>query len=256
MSASPGGQGRPLAATEVNLRPPPGLRSRSLGAAHRGTLVNGMKVRESAYLRYVGEYARGGNFYGTWELVQLLERAARRVAFRLPGAKLSIGELSAQDGGRLDGHRSHRSGRDADIGFYLTLPDGRPYYTHSFADMDGRGRGMAPNGYLRFDDARNWELVAKLVTDGEARVQYIFVSEPLKARILREGEKRGAHRQVLERVRAVLVEPNHGHPHQNHFHVRIYCAPADRGRCEDRPPYWPWYPGSPPGGVYSTLSRP
>jgi len=33
-----------------------------------------------------------------------------------------------------------------------------------------------------------------------------------------------------------MLQPSHGHPHRNHFHVRIYRPPADRPRCEDREP--------------------
>jgi penicillin-insensitive murein endopeptidase len=241
---------------EINLAPPPGMRSRSLQYPWDGSLHRGMRLRESEYVRHVGEYARGGNFYGTWELVQLLERAARRVAFRVPGSKLSVGELSAPEGGALAGHRSHRSGRDVDIAFYVTLPDGRPIETFAFADFDWRGRGLPPNQYLRFDDARNWELVAKLVADGDARVQFIFVASVLEQRLLREAERREAPRSVIERARAVMVEPGHGHTHHNHFHVRVYCAPSDRPKCRDRAPFWPWYPGRPPGGLVTRPGHP
>jgi penicillin-insensitive murein endopeptidase len=240
--------------TEIDLRPPPGMRSRSLGYAWDGQLLRGMPIRASDYVRYVGEYALHRRFYGAWELVQLLERAARRVAFRLPGAKLSLGELSQDGGGRIDGHHSHQSGRDADIGFYTTLASGSPYYAYAFAEFDANGRGMAPNGYLRFDDARNWELVAKLLSDGDARVQYIFVARTLKQRLLAEATRRGAPRTLIERAKAVLVQPATGHPHRNHFHLRIYCAPADRTLCKDRGPFWPWYPGALPGGLFSPLS--
>lgn len=242
-----------VAHAEIDLRPPPGLRSRSLQYPWQGKLLRGMAVRPSKYVRYVGEYAGAGHFYGTWELVQLIERAARRVAFRLPGAKLSIGELSREGGGRIDGHRSHESGRDVDVGFYMTRTDGTPFYTYAFVDFDHRGRGVPPDHYLRFDDARNWELVAKLLADGDARVQYIFVASHIKSRLLAEAKRRAAPRSVIERAKAALVQPAHGHPHRNHFHVRIYCAPADRGVCRDRAPFWPWYPGRPPDGLYTPL---
>jgi penicillin-insensitive murein DD-endopeptidase len=249
-------RGARLAPAEIDLRPPPGMRSRSLRFAWDGRLLKGMAVRQSEYVRHVGEYAPNGRFYGTWELVQLVERAARRVAFRMPGAKLSIGELSRDGGGRIDGHRSHESGRDVDIGFYTTLENGTPHYTFAFADFDHRGRGVPPNQYLRFDDARNWELVAKLLSDGDARVQYIFVGAHLKHRLLAEAVRRRAPAAVIERARAALVQPARGHPHRNHFHVRIYCAPSDRALCHDRAPFWPWYPGTPPGGVFTPLTSP
>src|SRR5690606_16006049 len=106
------------------------------------------------YLRYTGEYAPGGNFYGTWELVQLLERAAYRVARRVPGAKLSVGELSREGGGLLAGHDSHQNGRDADIAFYMLDGRGRPYDPFGFADFGADGRGLPPNEGLVFDDTR------------------------------------------------------------------------------------------------------
>ncbi len=247
---------RRVVSAEVDLRPPPGLRSRSLRYPWDGQLSRGLRLPESEYVRYVGEYAPAGRFFGTWELVQLLERGARRVAFRLPGARLSVGELSRPGGGRVDGHRSHESGRDVDVGFYVTNTDGKPIYSYAFADFDARGRGVAPNQYLRFDDARNWELIAKLLTDGDARVQHVFVSSPLRQRLLDEARRRGAPAGLIERAKMALAQPAHGHPHANHFHVRIYCAPADRGVCHDGPPYWPWYSGNPPGGVFTRLGAP
>jgi penicillin-insensitive murein endopeptidase len=244
------------ATAEVDLRPPPGLRSRSLGFAWSGRLLRGLLIRESQYVRYLDEDAPKKCFFGTWEMVQLLERAARRVAFRAPGAKLTVGQLSRPDGGRIDGHRSHQSGRDADVGFYTTLAGGKPHYTYAFAGFDARGHGLPPNQYLRFDDARNWELVAKLLSDGEARVQYIFVANGLRERLLAYAIKTGASRALIDRVRAAVVQPAHGNPHRNHFHVRIYCAPADHGACKDQGPIWPWYPGPAPRTGFSPLSSP
>ena len=217
--------------------------SRSIGLPFDGRLHRGVELRESEYLRRVTEYEPGGNFYGTWELVQLLERAAYRVARRLPGAKLSVGELSAPEGGRLPGHASHQNGRDVDIAFYMLDGRDRPYPPGAFAEFDARGKGVAPNEGLHFDDARNWELVAKLVADGDARVQYVFVARHIKQRLLAEGRRRGAPASVLARAEAVMVQPASGHRHANHFHLRIYCAPGDAPRCRDQGPRHPWAPG-------------
>lgn len=206
-----------------------------------------MELRESDTIRFVGEYRERGSRFGTWQLVQLLERAAERVEQRLPGARLSIGEISARGGRHLDGHRSHQSGRDVDIGFYMTDPRDHPYDAFAFADFGANGRGRGPNRMLRFDDARNWELVGKLVADGDARVQHIFVAYPLRQRLLREGRRRGAPSAVLARAARVMSQPSH-HPHRNHFHVRIYCNPHERPACRDRAPFHSWYPGRPPSG--------
>src|SRR5688572_26330480 len=71
-------------AREIKLKPPAKQRSRSLNLPWEGQLVRGLKVKESKYIRYVSEYESASNFYGTWQLVQLVERAARRVAARYP----------------------------------------------------------------------------------------------------------------------------------------------------------------------------
>lgn len=220
-------------------------RSRSVGYAWQGSLTRAVKVRPSAHLRYVTEYASTGHFYGTWQLVQLLERVAQRVAIKMPGARMSVGELSAQNGGDLPGHASHESGRDVDVGFYMLDAQKRSYEAFAFANFDDHGRGRAPNQGLSFDVARNWELVSRLVTDGDARVQYVFVAQGLKSLLLAEGKRQNASKAVLERVSRALVPPRERHPHGNHFHVRIYCGPEERPKCRDEGPYWPWYPGTP-----------
>lgn len=221
-------------------------RSRSIGYPWDGRLQNGVTLRESPLVRYTGEYRRTGNFVGTWQLVQLIERSAERVQQRLPGARLSVGELSAARGGAIPRHRSHQNGRDVDIAFYMTDARGRPYDPFAFATFGPDGVGLGPNRMLRFDDARNWELVGKLVADGDARVQYIFVSNAIRQRLLRTARQRRAPRSVIRRAETVMVQPSHGHPHANHFHVRIYCNPHERPRCRDRAPFHPWYPGTPP----------
>ncbi len=208
--------------------------------------MRGVKLEPSRTLRYVTEYARlGDNFYGTWELVQVLQRAAHRVHLRHPGAKMSVGELSARDGGDLPGHASHENGRDADIGFYMLDGEGRPYEAFAFANFDEHGRGLPPNEGFTFDAPRNWELVSKLVADGDARVQYIFVAPPIRKLVLDEAKRVNAPRVVIDRAARVMVGPSAKHAHGNHFHVRIYCSPGDRPRCRDRAPFWPWYAGVP-----------
>lgn len=224
-----------------------GRRSRSVGFAWRGTLELPARLRESDTIRYVTEYAPGAHFFGTWELVTLLERAAARVSQRVPGAKLSVGELSTATGGDIDGHHSHENGRDADLSFYVLDGAGRPVAPGAFVAFNGDGTARRPNEGYRFDDVRNWELVARLVADPDARVQFIFVSSSLRRRLLETGTRRGASRAVLDRAAAVLLEPR-VNPHNNHFHVRIFCPPADRPRCRDIAPFWSWYPGTPPYG--------
>jgi penicillin-insensitive murein endopeptidase len=226
--------------------------SRSVGLPFAGRLRRGVRALPNDYLRYTGEYAESENFWGTWELVQLVERAAYRVHQRAPGAKLSIGELSAPEGGDIDGHASHENGRDVDLAFYMLDGRGRSVEPYGFASFRGDGTALPPNEGLRFDDRRNFELVKKLLTDGDARVQFIFVARDLERRIIAEATRRGTSATVLDRMERAMVQPAEN-PHTNHFHVRIYCAPADRPACEDRSPFHAWYPGTPPNVARASL---
>jgi penicillin-insensitive murein endopeptidase len=219
-------------------------RARSIGAPWHGRLERGIELRESQHIRRAGAYASSTHFFGTAELVHLIERAAAVVARRNPGSKLTTGELSKHSGGEIDGHGSHENGRDADLSFYMMDAAGHPYANpYAFAAFRADGHGLGANAGLRFDDARNWDLVSRLVADPEARVQYIFVARALRDRLLNEGRARHAPMSVLARAASVLVQPATGNPHRNHFHVRIYCDPSDRPACVDRAPYHAWYPG-------------
>jgi penicillin-insensitive murein endopeptidase len=226
--------------------PPAQRRSRSVRYPWDGKLVRGVKLRPSAHVRYVTEYAPAGHFYGTWQLVQLIERAAYAVARRQPGARLSVGELSAEHGGDLPGHASHESGRDVDLGFYMLNAGGRPYDAFAFAQFDDRGRGRKPNRGMRFDVARNWELLARLVSDADARVQYVFVSTGLRWLLFDHARRHKASPALVQRAARVMVPPSERHPHGNHFHVRVFCAPQARPKCSDEAPTWPCYPGRAP----------
>jgi penicillin-insensitive murein endopeptidase len=241
---SPSGQ-------ELSLKPKSAsVASRSVNLPWDGSLVRGLAVRESKVLRHLPECAKDHRFYGTWQLVQLVQRAALHVARRFSGAQLTIGELSGRQGGDINGHRSHESGRDADVGFYIQNSDGSPRLSaEKFVEFDHNGRGLAPNGGLRFDAARNWELVSKLISDDDARVQFVFVARGLQQLLLKAAVRRKASPELIGRATSVMVEPTHGNPHRSHFHVRIYCPPTDRPLCRDVSPYWPWYPGTPEHNV-------
>jgi penicillin-insensitive murein endopeptidase len=120
--------------------------------------------------------------------------------------------------------------------------EGNPAYPERFERFGGDGRSRDVEG-LVFDDTRNWELMASLLQNEAAPVQYVFVSDRLKERLLAEGRRRGASRELLTRAYVVLSQPRRGGVHDDHFHIRIFCAPDDRPRCADRPPFYPWAPG-------------
>ncbi len=220
--------------------------SRSVGYPWRGRLQGGLRLRPSSTIHLMEVDVPRGNFWGTRDLVHLLQRVAEQVESVAPGARLNVGELSKQGGGNLVGHRSHENGRDVDVGFFLTDEAGIPYEPRRFPRVSRRGTGRDGETVVRFDDHRNWLLLAALVSDESALVQHAFVHRSIRARLLAEGRRQGAGEELLAKVERVVVPPGVRHPHRNHFHVRIYCPAADVPGCRDRGPFWPWLPPAHP----------
>ena len=222
-----------------------GSPSRSVGWPWRGHLVAGVAIGESEHVRHVDADVPRAYFYGTAEMGGLIARAAEHVATAAPAdglpVRLNLGEVSRRGGGNITGHRSHENGRDVDIGFYLRDEDGRPVEPRRFVRVYGSGRGRLDDTVLHFDDERNWRLVEALVTDPGGHVPFIFVGNRVRRRLLRTARRLDVPDATYERARAALFPPVRSrHPHQNHFHVRIYCAPDDLAGCRDRGPIWPW----------------
>ncbi|MEM7448939.1 MAG: penicillin-insensitive murein endopeptidase [Myxococcota bacterium] len=217
-------------------------RSVSIGACNGGSLRRGVHLRSSSTI-----VVRESNpvRYGTRELVDMLKRSSQAVTARFPGSKLFVGDLSERRGGRVHPHRSHRSGRDADVGFYVMSERSAPASVHQFLHMRRNGTAVDRRGRsYRFDVARNWALVESMLRDPVARVQYIFVASWLSRRLLSHARSSGAQPELIARADTVMRQPA-GSPHDSHFHVRIYCPVDDRHRCSDDPPYHPWFEGTP-----------
>ncbi|MCB9598200.1 MAG: penicillin-insensitive murein endopeptidase [Sandaracinaceae bacterium] len=240
-------QDRTEAASAADVAPEaeeaPSSPSASVGVPDRGRLRDGRPLGETAHL-FVRVSRRAANF-GTAELVGLIERAADAVYEALPGPKLVVGDLSRLRGGRNPPHRSHQSGRDADIGFYLLDGSGQSTQPDRFVSLRRDGCGTVREDRFCFDTPRNWALLASMVQDEGAQVQYVLIAPDIRRRLLEEGARQGAPAELVDRV-SLVTEPHSGsHSHRSHFHVRIYCPVDDRPACIDEPPYHPWYEGAP-----------
>jgi penicillin-insensitive murein endopeptidase len=222
--------------------PPSGLEpapSVSVGYPNRGRLQFGTRISDDQVMR-VKESSLDSRF-GTGELVRLIERAAREVAFRYPSSQLTVGDLSLPGGGRFRPHVSHQSGRDVDLGFYLLDRRWTPLNPNAFVRLNNQGLGKHWGDLYRFDAARNWALIESLLSDPAIDVQHVFVVNSIKRLLLRQAVKEHANPELLLRARRVIVQPARGAPHRTHFHVRIYCADDDRPACKDRPPFYAWH---------------
>jgi penicillin-insensitive murein endopeptidase len=209
------------------------------GRTSDGWLVDGAPVPASGEgLRAYGDREKR---FGSRRLAEIVVETAAYLAGRFAGAVLRVGDLSAECGGRIAGHHSHRSGRDVDLLFFTAEADGSPSVRARARHFisDGTAMGVSPPLFL--DLERNWGLVAHLLEAYPGDVQWIFASHGVKAALLRWALENGAPLETVLRAAEVLHQPGDSGPHDDHFHVRIYCAPDERTfGCADVPPLWPW----------------
>ncbi len=198
----------------------------SVGTSSDGYIVQGKVLSLTGDHHYVmtTQAARGTNV-ATDELVDAIVNAAGRVAERYPGSRLPVGNLARGGGGDIPWSRSHNSGRDADLGFFVTDTAGAPVVLHDLVRLDRKGEGFIAGEPVRFDADRSWTLVKALLQDPTIRLQYLFVSRPLRSRIL--AAARGERAELIDRAAAVLRQPLGAAPHDDHLHVRIVCPEAD-----------------------------
>ncbi|MDJ0761704.1 MAG: penicillin-insensitive murein endopeptidase [Myxococcota bacterium] len=216
--------------------------SGSLGRPTKGTLSQGRCLPQAGNaFRFYHKYHKNTRRCGLPVLTRMIERASVRVAGTFEGSVLLVGDMSAARGGFISGHRSHRSGRDVDFAFYTKTMAGQEAVGAPLLQFDRFGIGIRNGRAFRFDTQRNWHLVEALLTDPEARVQWIFVSDGLKAMLLSWALQHDRDISLIERAASVLHEPRDALPHDDHFHVRIYCPDnPSHGYCVDTPPVWPW----------------
>jgi penicillin-insensitive murein endopeptidase len=185
--------------------------------------------------------------YATVEVVRAMVDAGARVERELGGLPVTINDLSYADGGPLPHHRSHQSGRDVDVFFYQLGPDGKPiesvgaFFDPSGAGVDFRDLGDPSDDIpLTFDVARTWLFLEALIEDEEAQLQQIFVAEHLRALLLEHARAQRIPATVIQRFEEMTCQP--GYPHDDHLHLRFFCAPEDVAKgCRDSAPMYPWH---------------
>ena len=216
----------------------------SIGLPHAGMLTDAAELaRDRHDLRWLRPNDR---HFGLPRFTATLERAASRVAVQRTGSVLWVGDLSARRGGRISGHASHRTGRDADLLLYMTTLDGVPVASPGFVPIepDGLGFDAKTGRYLRFDVEREWLLVKALVEDNDARIQWIFVSEVLEALLIQWARARGETPETVWRAHEVMLQPRVSAPHDDHLHVRTSCTTEETvSGCEPSGPSRPWHSG-------------
>jgi hypothetical protein len=213
----------------------PAGRSVSVGTVTEGRVVGAARLPLPG--QHYGVLPRQNTrhlIFATDGLIDAIIDAADEVAERWPGSVLWLGNIGARHGGDILWSVSHNAGRDADLAFYTTDPAGNPVAPPDLLHYDRRGRSLEYGGYYRFDVPRNWALVHSLVHSPHVRIQYLFISEGLRALLLDWARAHGESEDTLTRAAALLNQPGGALPHDDHLHIRTYCGRFDLGGgCED-----------------------
>lgn len=195
-------------------RADPTLPARSVGTASKGHFVEGMPMLDDdAWV--VRDPARAWAMPHT---VRRLVAGMRHVAQRYPGASIMmIGDMSRYGGGRMRPHRSHQSGRDADVTYY-SLGGAQP--KNQFWDARSAD----------FDVARTWALFRYWLQRDWA--EFIFADRSVQKMLADYAYNVGEDPAFVQRVfeiegggmRSII---RHAPGHANHFHVRFRCLDDD-----------------------------
>ena len=201
----------------------------SVGKPSNGYLRDGVRLPDRGDGWVTREVWRTrNNRFGTDELVDLLTSVAHRMRGQVRDVKLVVADLSGKGGGeRVAFHRSHQTGRDVDLLYYMRDANGQPFEPDAMHVFDPTAHAVDGSG-LAVDVPRTWALVKELITAPEAPVQWGFMYEPIAQRLLEHAQRTGEPDAVIARARKTLKQPGDSARHDDHLHVRIYCSAADR----------------------------
>ena len=201
----------------------------SMGKPSNGYLVDAKRLPDSGEgFKTQAIWKARGNRYGTDELLDLITGVGRRMARQVSDVKLVVADLSSQGGGAAKAwHHSHQSGRDADLVYYMRGPDGKPWEADAMHVFGPDGKAKDGTG-ISVDIPRTWLLVKALVTAPEARVQWVFMFEPIAAKLVEHATQIGEPEALIARARMTLKQPGDSARHDDHLHVRVYCSDRDK----------------------------
>lgn len=192
-------------------------RSESVGAPNDGALAHGEVLpAHRAYI--VRDPARA---IGTHETVQWIVEAFDAALDADPSmTRVRVHDLGVSGGGRLAGHRSHQSGRDADIAYYRRqCRDTETCFMNRSRPED-------------LDAAHQWRVFRYWLEHHV--VTAIFVDHALQEPLYEYARTHGASAAELEawfqypRASTVPVGIIRHFPgHDDHFHVRFICPSGD-----------------------------
>lgn len=195
----------------------PGTLSKSVGAPNRGRIENA-----AAFPLGEGWVMRSWRprSYATRQVVSELALSLTQWHALYPDAHpVKLGEFSKRGGGRVRPHKSHRSGRDVDVGYVmLERDDGHRFVAVTDDNLDAEA---------------TWGLIRQLLASGT--VESIFIAESVQEQLLpfaaasMSAQEQQATFSVLEpdawAKKRTTIKAVRGH--DDHMHIRFRCSEVD-----------------------------
>lgn len=219
----------------------------SVGSPSQGYLVGSLPLPLKGKGFAFNEQKDPQRRYATAEMVSAIVDAAGEVQRRWPDSTLVVGDLSLAEGGAIDGHASHRNGRDVDVLFYLLREDGTPFASKAIPiEPDGSGvdyqdlSDASDDIVVRLDTRRTWAFLDALLSDARVQINRIFVAEHVRTLLMQYARSTDSNPERIERFGHLTCQP--AFPHDDHMHIRLFCSPQDIDQgCEDTSPIYPWH---------------
>jgi hypothetical protein len=207
--------------------------SEAVGKQSAGSLVSGVKLPDRSYFNKNWQSSNNDEQYGTIELVNTLELTACYMNLMFESTPLKVHDLSVQNGGKLNPHKSHQNGLDVDVGFYLY--EGTSNYVNVWKEMcdrEGEGKNCYAAGtgkynvdlqFLHPDSlTTNWWFIKTLINVYDVRAiafdQVLQdVLETHVRDVLGEGEAWDRHKPLFANWPG----------HHDHYHIRLKCPKGD-----------------------------
>lgn len=199
-----------------------GAASQSIGFPSSGSLEGGVPMlggpgRELKAIPWKS--------WATASTVATLDRILRQWAARGSSQPVLVGNMSAREGGRLEPHSTHQSGRDVDLGYPQKLPKGEEL----------NWREMTADN---LDAEATWALLRLLRESGKVEVVFIDrkIQKLLYDHAVKQGMSKARLRRWMEHPRSGPVSSafiQHVAGHSDHLHVRFHCT-ANEPRCKSR----------------------
>jgi murein endopeptidase len=193
------------------------VHGQSVGACWAGRLRDATELPDGdGYFR-----RRPWRMYGTKSMVEAIYHVVGRVHEHFPNTHvIAIGDLSAEQGGRISDHSSHQSGRDVDIGLIFNSKPAN--YPESFV--------VATKENL--DAEATFTLIDELAAT--KRVQMMFLDYKVQGMLVEWARAHDVEEDKIDRLfqfthgrgasdGLVRHEPNH----MDHVHVRFKCPAGD-----------------------------